>query len=241
MKKKAVSKFTDEELLSLLDNLDDTEIEPELRFDSSVLAFAATFNIEPGKDRIIKKQLYNLYRVWNKGTQKLSQTQFTAHISNLINHTNGYYYINSDMFQIAKFIETEQKRRKVNKAKSKAWRSHFTAFLDDTKLEAGTVYLETEILYYLYLQWRKLGRKTALLSRKQFIKILDLYFDVTSISAGTHLWVGVNDQIKNLISNKDVVRWRKNRAKDKKRGYYPRKEWKKFALYWEAKSKKQSP
>jgi hypothetical protein len=232
---KKITKLTDAELLEILENSEELETDSEIQFDSSVLSFVQNFNIKPGKDRIIKKQLFRLYKVWNKGVQKISQSQFTSEISHLIDHRGNFYLINSDMFQIAKFIEDEKKRNKQNKSKSKAWHRHFTAFLTDTKLEAGNTYIELEILYFLYMQWRRKAKKEGLIGRVHFTQIAHLYFDLKQISIGDAFWVGVNEQIKNLITKSEIQRWRKTRGKEKKYYYRPQEEWKKFALYWEEK------
>ncbi len=236
--KKSITNIADEELLKLLDNLDDSDEESVESFDTSVLAFVTTFNLKPGKDRIVKKQLYRLYKLWNKGLKKLTQPNFTLELGFYLTHTTNYYMVNKSLFDIASFVKEEKTRKTRNKAKSKHWHNHFKTFLQDTKLEEGTYYIELEILYFLYQQWRTKKHKVGNIGRKQFIKILDIFFDVKAISSGTHLWVGVNEQIMNLISKKEVDRWRKTRAKEKKRFYYPQGEWKKFALYWEEKESK---
>jgi hypothetical protein len=228
-------KFSDDELLKLLDSSDESEIDST--FDSSVLSFAIIFNLRPGKDKVLKKHLYKLYQVWNKGTKKIAQHEFTKQLTDLVDHTEKFFLIDQDAFQIANFIKEEKAKRKVDKSKSKYWRAHFHSFLKDTELVAGTVYIELEIVYFLYLEWRTKARKTTRLSRRQFIKILDLYFDVKAISAGDHLWVGFSDHIYNLITKKEVDRWRNTREKKDKRFYYPKKEWKQFAIYWQEKNK----
>ena len=237
MKKKNPNIIADEELLKLLENLEDTTEEATSSFDSGILAFVQSFNLKPGKDKIIKKQLYNLYKLWNKGIQKLHQHAFTIQLSYFLDHNNKYFFVDSSAIQIGEFIQQEKQKNKVNKVKSKYWHTHFQSFLQDTKLEEGTNYIELEILYFLYQLWRKKTKKKTNISRKQLIPILDLYFDVRIISNGDNLWVGLNDQIKNLISNSEVKLWRRTRAKSKKNSYNPKEEWKKFTLYWEEKEK----
>lgn len=236
--KKSPANVTDAELLKLLDELEDSDTEAEeCNFDNSVLAFISTFKLKPGKDKVTKKNLYKLYNVWNKSGIKITQANFTLEMSKYFEHKTTYYLIDTNFFEIAKFIKEEKDKHSIDKSKSKYWHNHFTSFLEDTKLEEGTVYIELEIFYYLYTKWTRLSRKKALLSRKQFIKILDLYFDVKAIAAGNNLWVGLNEQIKNLVTKQEVERWRKTRVKKNKKYFYPQGEWKQFALYWEEKNK----
>jgi hypothetical protein len=234
--KKNPNQITDEELLKLLNELEDSDEEAEYSFDSTILSFVQSFKLQPGKDRILKKQLFRLYRLWNRGIHKLDQYNFTREITHYIPHKNDVFLVDKSLLQIADFVEKTKKRTR-DKYKSKKWREHFTAFLEDTKLEEGTYYIELEIIYFLYQQWRRKTDRRGNIGRRQFIKILDLYFDVKAIAADSNLWVGVNEQIKNLITKSEVERWRKTRAKDKKRKYYPKEEWKQFALYWEEKTK----
>lgn len=234
--KKNPANITDAELLSLLEDLEDGDLEIEPAFDSSVLSFVHSFNLKPGKDRVVKKQLHSLYKVWNKGLTKLSQKQFTNEITKYLGQDTHYYLIDKSLFTVADFIKTEKSRRGLDRSKSKTWHTHFTSFLNDTGLKEGTVFIELEILYFLYGQWAHYTRKTRLGS-KTFLKILDIYFDVKAIGPSNFLWVGLNEQIKNLITKQEVERWRKNRDKKIKRYYYPQKEWRKFALYWEEKTK----
>ena len=226
--------ISDEELLKLLEESEDSDT-PEISFDGSVIAFVQTFNLKPGKDLIVKKQLYKLYQIWNKSIQKLSQTAFTNELSHYLEHKGNFYRLDKNLFQIANFIELEKKKHTQDKSKSRHWQKHFTSFLESTNISDGTCYIELEILYYIYSKWIYKTKKRSKLSRRQFIKILDLYFDVKAIGIGAHLWVGVNEEIKNLITKSEIQLWRKTRAKDKKRFFYPKEEWKKFALYWEEK------
>lgn len=237
--KKNPNRITEEDLLKLLETKDELSEEIEFAFDSTVLAFMQCFNLNPGKDPIVKKQLYSLYKMWNKGVSKLSKVGFTIEASKYFNHKGNFYFIDKDLFQIADYIQKEDAKKKLNKSKSKYWHSHFNMFLTDLKLEEGYNYIELEIIYFLYCQWRDKKRTKTVLSRLQFIKLLDLFFDVKAISHGSHLWVGVNEQIKNLISKTEVDRWRRTRAKNKKNTYYPQEEWKKFTLYWEENKEKE--
>lgn len=236
--KKNPNLISDEELLKLLEESEEDSDVAEYSFDSSVLSFVQSFNLKPGKDKIVKKQLYKLYKLWNKGIQKLTQTSFTHELSNYIEHKGSYFLVDKSLFDIANFIKEEKQRNTRDRTKSKYWHKHITDFLTFTKLEEGTIYIELEILNYIYMNWVQKSKRKIHLSRRQLIKILDLYFDVTAISTGSHLWVGVNEQIENLITKKEVDRWRKYRAKKKKASYYPKEEWKKFALYWEENKEK---
>lgn len=235
--KKNPNQIADEELLKLLENLDETEEEIKVGFDSSVLAFVQAFNLKPGKDRISKKQLYKLYKLWNKGVKKLTQKSFTIELSYYLDHINNFFLLDQSLVTVGSFVQEQKNKNKQDKTKSKYWHTHFQAFLNDTKLEEGSNYIELEIIYFIYQLWRRKTKKKTDISRLNFTKILDLYFDLRHVSSNSHLWVGVNDQIKNLITKSEVERWRKTRGKSKKAGFKPQEEWRQFALYWEEKEK----
>lgn len=235
--KKNPNSLSTEDLLKLLGNLEDIEQEVQLNFDNSVISFVQNFNLNPGKDKVTKKQLYTLYKLWNRKAESISQLQFTLELSKYFEHKSSFYLIDKNLFNIADFVQKEIKKRKVDKTKSKKWHTHFTQFLTDNELSPGKVYMELEILYYLYIVWRQVNRKHILLSKSNFIQICHLYFETKMISRNDLYWIGINENIKNLISESEVARWRNTRS-GKKEEYKPQKAFKKYVLYWKEKIQK---
>lgn len=238
--KKNPNSLSTEELLKLLDSLDDIEQEIEHQFDNSVLSFVQNFNLNPGKDKVTKKHLHKLYNLWNRKPEKITQHSFTSELAKYFKHDTSFYYIDKSLFNIADFIQKEIKKRKIDKTKSKKWHTHFTDFIEATELSPGKVYLEIDILYYIYVVWRKLNRKYISLSRGNFTSICHLYFELKTISKNDLYWVGVSENIKNLITPSEVARWRNTRNVKNKKDYKPYKTFKKFVLYWEEKNQKRS-
>lgn len=203
-----------EELLSAIKNTDTSDI--KIQYDDPILSFTQAFKLTPGQDLVSSKVLYKLFKLWHPDTA-FSNTNFSFQLSKYIPRQKEFYLVNKNFLSISKQIQDLLSEKKKDKTKSKTWSKHYHAFLEDTGIESGSLYVEADILYYLYNRWRDNNKRTTLLSYENFCKITNLHFEKKRLTESTKNWYGVSKNIKSLITREEVERWResKNNAKKK--------------------------
>jgi hypothetical protein len=208
---------TEISLQDLLKSIEGQELvdgEIKFSFDNPVLSFIQAFNITIGKEKISDAVLHELYRIWNKSTvvdKRTFNLQFGKYIPS-VQINRRYYFVNSNVLKIATQLEElKEKRRTRNRSKSIKWHKHFEAFLEETGIKPGTVYVESDILHYVYNNWCDDTRKKSWLGRESFDDICKLNFEYKTLTRNKMLWFGVNSKIKQLITKEEVERWREGR------------------------------
>lgn len=214
------------DLATLLASIEGEEFNSDVKpnFDTPILSFIQAFNISQGKELVSDRILYNLFRTWHKDTfidKKNFNTQFTKYFT-YKQSDRKYFYVNKDFVSISNLIQEHTREHTLDKRKSRAWQKHFARFLDETKLKPGTIFLEADILYYVYTRWADSIRRKNLFSYYTFCQIVSLHFEKKILSVRNMAWFGISPEIKNLINKEEVARWRnyrnnKNGKKDSKK------------------------
>lgn len=190
-------------------------------FNDPIASFVQAFNIKPGKELISDILLHKLFKLWNKNSFiniRNFNRQFGQYIPSQ-RRNRRFYFVDQQVLKIIKTIEDIEKKTAFVPTKSKAFYKHFERFLEKTNLKPGELYVESDILYYVYNRWCDDTRYKNPLGYKHFISFCDLNFEVKRLSNSTILWYGVNKEIKTLITRSEVERWRQGRlryAKTKK-------------------------
>ncbi len=246
--KKKHHEISIEELLKSLENEDLSNEAIEFKFDNPVASFVQAFKLEPGREKIPDKLLFLLFKNWYKGAS-FTQRSFNGQLDLYLPANKGthkYYAINRKILDLAKEVQLLQKKHSRPRHKSKAWVKHFETFLSENGLEPGNVYIERDILYYIYNRWCDDSRKKSGLSQRSFNDMCKLHFECKFLSRNTINWFGVNQKVKDLVTKEEVERWRSGRKKNGKkntkenRNEVPYPKYKKEVLYYEKKVKKGS-
>lgn len=219
---KFINEYSVDELLELLSsggNVDPdeiTELSEEEQIDNSVVKFLIYYDIKPGNYSISIKALYKLFNSWNK-EKKMDITYFLKTINIFFNkknlnynyYHNSYIKINTSMAKITKHIE-DIKRKKINTRLNKYHLKYMDEFLTLNNIKAGPVYVEADILYYLF-DYYNFKKKRKHISYQKFVSMCFLYFSFRQLGFGS-MWFGVTENIKDLITPEWVKVWRQGRV-----------------------------
>lgn len=220
-------------------------------FNNPILSFVQEFKISPGTNKVSDKLLYKLFRSWFK-EDFISQRTFNIRLGSYIPsamRNRRYYLVNTKTLELAKKCQLLEESQSLDRSKSIHWNKHYESFLRDTGLTEGPIYVEADILFYIYNNWCDRTRKTKKLGSNTFSAITKLNFEKKNISNSDIAWFGVNNKVKELITREEVKRWRQGRKKygkkqkikdeEKKDHSAPREANKKDILY-PKKNKKRS-
>lgn len=228
-RRKTPAQYTTEELLKGIEQsepkLSETEeliIYPNLNNDVST--FLSVYDIQPGKDTVPHRTLYELYKVWSKNP--ISKDKFELEIGKyLLSHLKGpkrYYLINQKALRLTKAAWEFILKRSIDKTKSPPWKRHFDSFIEKYSIKPGNYFLESYVLYDLYDQYvYEIGKKQPL-GEHQFINFCRIYFPKSRLTESRISWFGVDKSIKKHITKERLQRLRKsrydqNQAKNKKK------------------------
>ena len=207
-----------EELLAaaLTEDNQDESPEMEITSENPFISFLQTFNIKSGRQKVNVRSLYQFFVHWS-GHYEITHVSFIAGIRKFISvsmiNTCRYAHINISAYEFEDIVTKFKNfnRRKVGG--SKFYIAHFNNFLNDTGIASGDIYVEYDILYYVYGRWCDSIRRKVPLSQGAFLRLCELHFDKKYLSVGFMPWFKINEQIKQLITKEEISRWREGRSK----------------------------
>ncbi len=216
---KLIHEYSVEELLNMMDSSkeDLTQKTEEEYVDNEVIRFLAYYDIKPGTYRINGKIMFRLFKAWSKN-KTYKYTDFVRNMYSQIEHkyTNKdyeqvkYFKINKTLLNITRFLE-EAKPKKIIFRKTMFYKKFMEEFMEQHKLSAGPIFVEADILYYLFdYHNHKKGRR--MIGYERFVSMCHLYFPDKQLGFGS-TWFGVNESIKELITPEWVKTWRQGRVK----------------------------
>lgn len=208
-KKLLTHQLTDDELLNQLDkesNDQDSSTEV-VGYKNDVLSFCANFNIIRGSKVVKKALLWSLYKYWTKdsvGRYDFYREMSGHFYSNTSRGKNGAYYkINRDSIDLSKELGLLMDTQKLYKVKSTRWNLHFSAFMKQFELEKGDIWIEVQILFWLYDKWLWARNKKLNMSYVQFLRFVEKNFTTKITSHKRYAKVG--DTVFNHVE-KDFIR-----------------------------------
>ena len=178
-KKKLPHTINDEELLSILEDVNNLEVveKPE---EHSVPKFLAEFSIYPGTERVYGALLYKLY---HKVTESpVANVEFHLLMSGYLQHEQKsnriYYYTNRNAVELTKKTADLLQKRKYNKkVVKKHYRKHFENFLQRHFIKTGIDKVSSGFLFFFYDKWcYNERRKKNNLTYNDFCAMLRVYF-----------------------------------------------------------------
>lgn len=216
---KLIHEYSVEELLKLMDSSKEevTTKSDEEYVDNEVIRFLAYYDIKPGTYRINTKLMFRLFKAWSKDkTYKYADfirnmySQLEKKYTSINFEKFQYFKINKTLINITRFLE-EAKPKKIIFRKTMYYKKFMEEFIEQHKLAAGPIFVEADILYYLFDFYNhKKGRR--LIGYERFVSMCHLYFPEKQLGFGS-TWFGVNESIKELITPEWVKTWRQGRVK----------------------------
>lgn len=138
-----------DELIKLLEEQEVIEDGP-IDYEHDVLNFIATFNLEPGTERVKQHTLYLIYKAWSKNP--LKKREFQAKMQDYFESTktkSSFYLINQNSVKLTHSAYKYFTNRNI-RLNSKTWAKHFENFLKFHSLTKGDTYIDYRILYFIY-------------------------------------------------------------------------------------------
>lgn len=223
------------ELLEIVKDAPNVKNE-KVDFNDPILSFAQAFNLRPGTRIVSDKLLYNLFKIWYPEAlfdKRNFNTQLNNFIPSKMIGTRRYFTIDKNYIKISKYIQEGIQKKSQDVTKSKHFHNQFTRFLEDNDLKEGTVFIESDILYYIYNNWCD-GKNNKPIQYNAFLAICDLYFEPKRLMDNVLYFYGLNNSIKKLITTEKVNDWRQGRikyGKHKAEGYKIYERARKQVLY----------
>lgn len=218
---KLIHEYSVEELLKFMDSSEGSQSiaqkSEEEYIDNEVVKFLAYYDIKPGIHRINSKVLFKLFKAWTKN-KTYKQADFLNNLriqfesnKKILNYEKYLYFkINKSLVNITRFLE-EAKPKKITFRKTMFYKRFMEEFIEEHKLFKGPIYVEADILYYLFDFYNyKKGRRS--IGYERFVSMCYLYFPYKQLGFGS-TWFGVNESIKNMITPEWVNTWRQGRVK----------------------------
>lgn len=216
---KLIHEYSVEELLKLMDSSKEplTQKTEEEHIDNEVIRFLVYYDIKPGVHRINAKLMFRLFKAWCKDKTYKYQ-DFSRNMLNQLEKKYvtfqlekfQYFKVNKTLINITRFLE-EAKPKKIIFRKTMFYKKFMEEFIEQHKLAAGPIFVEADILYYLFDFYNhKKGRR--LIGYERFVSMCHLYFPEKQLGFGS-TWFGVNESIKELITPEWVQTWRQGRVK----------------------------
>lgn len=189
-------------------------VEPDT--SDTIFNFLTAFNILPGKHSVSDNLLFKLFKQFDRKYIKSKQSfniVVSQYLPKRLSANRVFYLINNNIWQVGKTLLTKVQGRKRDVTKSKTAHKKFEQFLGANSLEPGNVYVEGDILYYIYNGWCDKVRRQPL-GYLRFINLCNLYFEKRSMAGYKYVpWYGLNESIKDCITKEVVNNWRIGRAK----------------------------
>lgn len=216
---KLLHEYTVEELLGLIGSpTEEIKQKSEEEYvENEVIRFLAYYDIKPGNHRINTKLMFKLFKSWSKNKaykykdflkNTLNQLQSEKELKNY--EKISYFKIDKSLLNITRFLE-ESKPRRVNFRKTLFYKKFMEEFIEQHKLASGPIYVEADILYYLFDFYNQ-KKKRRMISYERFVSMCHLYFPEKQLGFGS-TWFGVNESIKSLITPEWVKTWRQGRVR----------------------------
>lgn len=216
---KMIHEYSVEELLNLMDSSkqDVTQKSEEEYVDNEVIRFLAYYDIKPGTCRVNSKLVFRLFKTWSKN-KTYKHKDFVRNMFFQLERKTvfvdsvrfQYFKINKSLLNITKFLE-EARPKKIIFRKTMFYKKFMEEFMEQHKLAAGPIFVEADILYYLFDYYnQKKGRK--MIGYERFVSMCHLYFPYKQLGFGS-TWFGINESIKSLITPEWVKTWRQGRVK----------------------------
>ena len=228
MRKKVPHSLDTEELLKRITNSEPEEVTTdsldgillEEVMQDDVLSFLSAFNIQHGEERIRRTTLYNIYRAWSMSP--VQKTSFHLQVGNYIPVITNYYAINQNSIKLTYDAYKNFKKTK-SQAKSKLWVSRVEDFLNFNAVKDGPLWLEIDILYFLYDKFEHERGHPTKVSKRYFEKIMDVFLK-NKVTEKSKLYA-VSENIKNQFQPGQLERMKKTYAiQEKQKQPRPRKK-----------------
>lgn len=215
---KLIHEYTVEELLSLIGSpTEEIKHKSEEEYvENEVIRFLAYYDIKPGNYKINTRVLFRLFKSWSKNKTYKYQT-FLRNMFNQLQsgrkthnaEKSVYLKVDKSLLSITRFLE-ESKPKRVNFRKTLFYKKFMEEFIEEHKLASGPIYVEADILYYLFDFYNQ-KKKRRMISFERFVSMCHLYFSEKQLGFGS-TWFGVNESIKSLITPEWVKIWRQGRV-----------------------------
>jgi len=176
-------------------------------------SFLAAFKITEGKHFIKGSVLYELFKLWNKGT-KLSSKSFHLQLAKIMKNLNpsggASYRVNERALRLVNYIAQYKKKHKQKPLYNKDYRKHFEKFFNELNIRPGNLYVEADILYHVY-DTHQYNNRRKTYNFRIFENICKLFFEDKYPDKTVLPFFGVNEDIKQHISESAVRNWRQGR------------------------------
>jgi hypothetical protein len=159
-----------------------------------------------------------LFKKWSPSSEKSISTfslSLNRYLPKQNNTQKSRYLINRDILKISKDIQDLIDAHRKERTKFSSWHLHTEKFLEDTGLGPGDLWVEADILYYVYNRWVDDTRKTKYLGYPTFKEFCRLIFEVRQQKL-SNPWIGVNNKLEDLITKEEILRWREGRRRNVK-------------------------
>ena len=224
-RQKLPTEISTEELLELMKQLPEPSAQPKIQtaiakeeFVSSniIVSFVMAFHFQPGEYLVHTKVLFKLFKNWSNSD--ISIREFTINLNYYIpsKYTNGktFFCLNFDGLTIANIIDKRQFKTRhqglpVHSVK------RFKKWIAETKLQKGDIYIESDILYFIFDTWCY-KKKISTPRYTNFVIYLKRVFNHVRLRNEGMTWLGVNEEIYNCITEDAVKNWRYYREKKNK-------------------------
>jgi hypothetical protein len=197
--------LTEEELLEQLQKEEHDTTAEVVDADDDILSFIAAFGITYGTTKVKIATLRSLYLHWSKNP--IPKYAFSLRLGSIFEITKGKIYIHQNGLFFKKEISKWKSIKKRYKVKSPKWHNHFQAFLKHYNLKKGPVYIEGDMLYWLYDKWQYGRGKKSLLSVRTFGEFCLSYLNDKKRTPYSIMY-GVSLEIYNHLSPETVLKFR---------------------------------
>jgi len=205
MRKKLPGNLTVEDLLDSLNQEETVEVAPQIQHNNDVLSFLMTFNIKAGEEPVKLKLLYQLYSLWSK--KPVHKSTFGQEINKYLPDTARCYLVDISAWKISEEIQKVAMKGKVDKTKWKGYRRHFENYLKKYDIKAGTYYVKSYVLFYLYDKWVYGIKKARPLGERQFFNFCQLYFKSKRNNKSALSWFAVDKtSLFKVITMEQILR-----------------------------------
>jgi hypothetical protein len=222
-KLKGLHELTDEELLKALDNADKQSNDAEdLPQSTDIPHFLSFFNIRPGDNKVLAKAIFQLYKAWSKTPEDFNKFCRVMPLyveSKLGTYSRTYYLIDKTAFAISGEIEKILLSNTVDKRTSVRYRQHFESFLKARDITSGKIWINMDIVFYLYDLWVVKRYKRNPIGRAEFTKMCKVYFE-SKRTWNKDTWIRLSASIYNHITKEKITElegyWKALDAKKRK-------------------------
>jgi hypothetical protein len=193
-----------------------TSTSPKAQSRDPILHFLQAFDLKPGTNEVSWSILFQLYNAWKVGPSMpiaSFKKRMSSYLGSYKNNGRLAYYLNKDLNYLAGDLQAERDGRSHYRTKSRLWLNHIQKFFNSTQLTAGSVYVEADVLFYIYNRWCDQTRKKQRLSLRDFSTICTMDFDSKILANSSQVWFGLSANVKELITKEEVRNWRAGRKK----------------------------